>query len=134
MPAYATATAMWDLSCICDLHHSSWQPQVLNPLTEARDGTYVLMDTCRVCSLSHSRNSLKGRFLLEMRTEVFLGEMTQCPEFVFTYSRKRKVGMEEGNSIFKNWQNSGSCSNYQWLPWTFVILPPLLCTLEIFHN
>ena len=23
--AFATATAMTDLSCICDLHHSSWQ-------------------------------------------------------------------------------------------------------------
>ena len=22
--AYATAIAMWDLSCVCDLHHSSW--------------------------------------------------------------------------------------------------------------
>ena len=30
--AYATATAMWDPSCICDLHHSSWQCQILNPL------------------------------------------------------------------------------------------------------
>ena len=24
MPAYATATAMQDLSCLCDLHYSSW--------------------------------------------------------------------------------------------------------------
>ena len=23
--AYSTATAIWDLSCVCDLHHSSWQ-------------------------------------------------------------------------------------------------------------
>ena len=30
--AYATATAMWDPSCICDLHHGSWQCQILNPL------------------------------------------------------------------------------------------------------
>ena len=42
--AYATATAMPDLSCICDLHHSSWQRQVLNPLSEARDQTRILMD------------------------------------------------------------------------------------------
>ena len=26
-----------DLSCICDLHHSSWQRHILNPLSEARD-------------------------------------------------------------------------------------------------
>ena len=41
LPAYtiatATATATPDLSHICDLHHSSWQHQVLKPLIEARD-------------------------------------------------------------------------------------------------
>ena len=31
-PAYATATAMRDPSGICDLHHSSQQHQILNPL------------------------------------------------------------------------------------------------------
>ena len=46
--AYTTATAMWDLSHICDLHHSSQQHQILNPLIEARDPTCVLMDTSRV--------------------------------------------------------------------------------------
>ena len=33
---------------ICDLHHSSWQCQILNPLSGARDWTHVLMDTSRV--------------------------------------------------------------------------------------
>ena len=33
--AYATATAMRDLSRICDLQHSSQQCQIANPLTEA---------------------------------------------------------------------------------------------------
>jgi len=37
LPAYTTATTMWDLSHICDLHHSSWQYWLLNPLSEARD-------------------------------------------------------------------------------------------------
>ena len=36
LPAYATATAMRDPSCICNLHHSSGQCQILNPLSEAR--------------------------------------------------------------------------------------------------
>ena len=35
--ATATATATRDLSCICDLHHSTWQRQILNLLREARD-------------------------------------------------------------------------------------------------
>ena len=42
---YATATAMQDLSQVCDLHHSSWQLQILNPLSGARDGTRILIDT-----------------------------------------------------------------------------------------
>ena len=41
--AYTRATATPDLSHICDLHHSSCQ--ILNPLSEARDQTYILMDT-----------------------------------------------------------------------------------------
>ena len=40
--AYTTATATLDPSCICDLHHSSWQRQLLNPLSEARDQTCIL--------------------------------------------------------------------------------------------
>ena len=35
--AYATATAMWDLSHVCDIHHSSQQRKILNPLSEVRD-------------------------------------------------------------------------------------------------
>ena len=45
LPAYATATAMWDPSHICDLCHTLWQPQILNPLSEAKDGTHILTDT-----------------------------------------------------------------------------------------
>ena len=45
LSAYTTATATQDPSHDCVLHHSSWQHWILNPLTEARDGTRVLMDT-----------------------------------------------------------------------------------------
>jgi len=41
--AYTTATATQHPSHICDLHHSSWQHQILNPLRKARDGTRNLM-------------------------------------------------------------------------------------------
>ena len=51
LPAYTTATARSDLSHICDLHHSSWQRQILNPLSEARDPTLNLTVPSRV---SHS--------------------------------------------------------------------------------
>ena len=46
--AYTTATVMPDPSHVCNLHHSSWQRQILNPLSEARDRTLVLMDTSQV--------------------------------------------------------------------------------------
>ena len=35
--AYTIATATPDLSCVCNLHHSSQQHQRLNTLSEARD-------------------------------------------------------------------------------------------------
>ena len=35
--AYTTAKATRDLRRICNLHHSSPQCQILNPLSEARD-------------------------------------------------------------------------------------------------
>ena len=39
LPAYATATAVPDLSHICDLHHSPGQCQILNPVSKAKDQT-----------------------------------------------------------------------------------------------
>ena len=58
LPAYTTDTAMQDPSCVCDLHYSSQQHQIPNPLSEARDQTHIPMDTSRILKpLSHSRNS-----------------------------------------------------------------------------
>ena len=41
--AYAITTAMWDLSHVCNLHHSSQQCQILNPLSDARNLICVLV-------------------------------------------------------------------------------------------
>jgi len=43
LPAYATATATWVPSHVCDLHHSSRQHRILNPLSEAREQTHNLV-------------------------------------------------------------------------------------------
>ena len=48
LQAYATATAMWDPSHICELHHSSQRRYTLNPLSKAKDGNCVLMDTSQL--------------------------------------------------------------------------------------
>ena len=47
--AYTTATAMSDPSLICNLHHSSQQCRILNPLSEARDQTHILLNPSQVC-------------------------------------------------------------------------------------
>ena len=44
LPAYVTATATQDPSLFCDLHPSSRQHRIPNPLNGARDHTRVLMD------------------------------------------------------------------------------------------
>ena len=44
LPADVTAAATRDPSRVIDLHHSSWQQWILNPLREARDQTRILMD------------------------------------------------------------------------------------------
>ena len=49
LPAYATATATQDLSYVFNLHHSSRQYWIFDPLSKARDWTWVLVDTSRVC-------------------------------------------------------------------------------------
>ena len=46
--AYATATVTWDLNHICNLHHSSQQYQILNPLSKAKDRTHNLMVPSRI--------------------------------------------------------------------------------------
>ena len=48
LPSYTTATATQDPSRVCDLHHSSGQCRILNPLSEARDGTLNLIVTSRI--------------------------------------------------------------------------------------
>ena len=54
---YTTATQ--DLGNICDVHLSSWQPWILNPLSEAGDRTPILMDPSWVLNLlSYNSNSL----------------------------------------------------------------------------
>ena len=48
LPAYTTATATQDPSCVCNLHPSSRQCRILNPLIEASDRTPNLMVPSRI--------------------------------------------------------------------------------------
>ena len=75
LPAYARATAMPDPSCVCDLHYRSWQSQILNPLSEARDETSNLI----VPSWIHFHCAMMG-------TPV-LGDLVLNPHFCFIFPR-----------------------------------------------
>ena len=44
LPAYATGTIQHP-DQVCNLHHSSWQRWILNPLSGARNRTRIVMDT-----------------------------------------------------------------------------------------
>ena len=46
--AYARATATRDPSHVCDLHHSSQQRRMVNPLSKGRDRTRNLMVPSRI--------------------------------------------------------------------------------------
>ena len=64
--AYTTATATQNPSCFCDLHHSSRQCWIPNPLSKARNQTCILMDTSQIHFLSHDANSQILYFMLSM--------------------------------------------------------------------
>ena len=49
LPAYVTATATWDPSHVCNLHQSSQQYQVPNPLSKDRDQTHIPMVISWIC-------------------------------------------------------------------------------------
>ena len=73
LPAYATAIATPDQSCLCDPRCSLQQCRILNLLSEARDQTCILMDTSWILNLlSHNSNSI---FFNSCRTR--LNEMSK---------------------------------------------------------
>ena len=52
----AAVTAMRERSYVCYLRHSSQQHWILNPLSEARDRTHILMDSSQI----HFHCAMKG--------------------------------------------------------------------------
>ena len=77
LPAYTTATATPDLSHIWDLHSSLWQLQILNPLSEVRDRTRILMGTSQILNLqSYDRNTtFRFSFFFFLSFLPFLGPL-----------------------------------------------------------
>ena len=72
--AYATVKAIQDASHICDLHHSSEQCQILNPLSKVRDWTHILMVISQVHYCWATMGTPKNPF----RFRVFCGHLQTC--------------------------------------------------------
>jgi len=64
--AYTTASATPDPSRILELHHSSPQRRILNPLSEARDRTRNLMVPGWICFRCATKGTPRKAFLKEI--------------------------------------------------------------------
>ena len=79
--AYTIATAMQDLRCICDLHYSSWQCQILNPLSEARDQIHIFMILVGFVAAVPQWEFLEITFLLNFKfSDIRVSIVNQLPK------------------------------------------------------
>ena len=100
------STARPGLSCFGDLHHSLWQHQILNPLSEARYRTRILMDTSQVCTAELWRELLDQLFLEPMGD---MGTMTCLVGANDSVSSLRSCSWTRGTSCLRNHRGS-----YRW--------------------
>ena len=75
---------MPDTSLVCDLHHSSWQRHILNPLSKARDRTCVLMDTSQICFCWAMTGTPKCNFIYAQNTYISTQVHNICKKKMFT--------------------------------------------------
>ena len=71
LPAYTTATARRDPSHICELHHSSWQCWILDPMSKARNRTCILTDTSQILFHCTLRELLSFSFTMAFPQETY---------------------------------------------------------------
>ena len=81
------ATVTMDLSCIFNLHHSSWQHQILNPLSEARDRTCILMNSSRICFQCATMGTPRISVLLmvTLDTPMYIVNNIELINFLFSF-------------------------------------------------
>ena len=102
LPAYATATARPDPCRTCDLRCSLWQPWILNPMNEARDGTHILMDISQVLNpLRYNRSSCNQ----------ILNPLCHIGNSCHGFSNSSQVHVDRAASVLKAWQKWMAQSN-----------------------
>ena len=69
--AYTRVTATQDPSYVCDLHHSSWQHRILNPLSKGRDQNSNLMVPSRIHFSAAPRRELFCLLIREFNPYTF---------------------------------------------------------------
>ena len=79
---HSTATATPDLTLVCNLHCSSRQHQILNPLSKARDWTYILMDASQI----HFRWATMGAPSTNVLAMRFLRHILWLSEGIMAFS------------------------------------------------
>ena len=110
-----------DPSRACNLHHSSWQCQMLNPLSRARDWTCILMHT----SLDHYHWVMTGTPGLIVLARIF--GCVLCTSFCIASGGSLSglplielpvwsVGSLDGslNSSLQNWTFSFTAAGHLW--------------------
>ena len=84
---YTTATAMQDPRRMCDLHHRSWQHQILNLLSETRDRTHHLMVPSQIRFCCATMGTPRDHLLiLPSNDPIFWPNYLPGPHFVLCFS------------------------------------------------
>ena len=101
LQATVTATAMPDPSHICNLLHSSWPHQILNPLSEAREWTCNVMVPSQICFLCATMGTPESYFYKQQsaRSLNLRSQKRKEKELTSCLSKQDKMKMErpQGN-------------------------------------
>jgi len=107
----ATATQIWATSHVCDLHHSSWQRWILNPLSEARDQTHNLMVPSRIHFLWATTGTTIFSFfffcaLIPSRTQTSLGPSLSQSSLIYVLTQSSLSSLTQSSLTYVLTQSS----------------------------
>ena len=106
LPAYTPATAMPDSSHVCNLHHSSQQCRILNPLSKARGPTRILRDTrqvrfrCTMTGTPHPKHTLPNPKYVSPASTCLLSSKSVYSISYLTFLPEHLPGKTSKNALF----------------------------------